>query len=102
MFGLARQGLMRFSVKPLRLATMLGTMTCLGAFIYLAYVMAVRLLGLDEFVSGWASIASLLVLLGGIQLIVIGILGEYVGMIFETQLGRPPYIVEEEIDTKSK
>jgi glycosyltransferase involved in cell wall biosynthesis len=102
MFGLARQGVMRFSVKPLRLATMLGGLTCLGVLIYLVYVLAVRLLGLDEFVSGWASLASLLILLGGIQLIVIGILGEYIGMIFETQLGRPPYIVEERTEESTQ
>ena len=54
----------------------------------------------NNFVPGWASLASLLVLLGGIQLIVIGILGEYIGMIFEIQLGRPPYVVEEQIDSE--
>ncbi len=96
MFGLARQGIMRFSIKPLRLATFLGSATCIVALAYLVYVLIIRLTS-TEFVIGWASLAGLLTLLGGIQLVVIGILGEYIGMIFETQLGRPPYVVQKRI-----
>lgn len=96
MLGLAREGVLRFSVKPLRLATLLGTLTCLGSLAYLAYVLAVRLLG-GDYVSGWASMTGLLCLLGGVQLLLIGVLGEYVGMIFEGQLGRPTFVVAEEL-----
>jgi polyisoprenyl-phosphate glycosyltransferase len=93
MFGLARQGIMRFSVKPLRLATWAGGLTCLGALAYLVYIIVIRLTTSD-FVAGWASVASMLALLGGLQLLIMGILGEYVGMIFELLQGRPSYIIE--------
>jgi polyisoprenyl-phosphate glycosyltransferase len=94
MFGLARQGMLRFSIKPLRLATLLGALACVGALAYLVYVLVVRLV-LGEFVEGWASVAGLLSLLGGVQLLLIGILGEYVGAIFEAVQGKPPYVIEQ-------
>ena len=97
MFGFARQGLMRFSTKPLRLATLLGGVTCGLSLAYLVYVLVTRLF-IGDYQAGWASIAGLLALLGGIQLIVMGILGEYVGMIFETHLGRPAFVIEEQLD----
>jgi hypothetical protein len=97
MIGLARQGILRFSVAPLRLATLLGGGTCLLALAYMVYVVLIRLLT-GSAVAGWASVAGLLGLLGGVQLLVIGILGEYVGMIFEMQLGRPHYIVAQKAE----
>lgn len=100
MFGFARQGLMRFSTKPLRLATLLGGLTCGASLAYLVYVLVTRLF-IGDYQVGWASIAGLLALLGGIQLIVMGILGEYIGMIFETQLGRPAFVIEEHLERSS-
>ncbi len=99
MFNLARQGIIRFSVKPLRLATLIGGLTCVGSLVYLGYVLVTRLLG-GHYVEGWASVAGLLALIGGIQLIIMGILGEYVGMIFETQLDRPPFVIAEQLERK--
>jgi dolichol-phosphate mannosyltransferase len=97
MLGLAKQGLTRFSVKPLRLATLLGGVTCLCALGYLGYVIYTRLIG-GDYTAGWASVAGLLSLLGGLQLLIMGILGEYIGMIFEAQQARPPFIVAEQVD----
>ena len=94
MFGLARQGILRFSVKPLRLSMLVGLLTCLGALGYLGYILYMRIFHGDVTVAGWASVAGLLSLLGGVQLMVIGILGEYVGIIFETLRGQPMYIVD--------
>lgn len=97
MLNLAKQGIMRFSLKPLRLATLFGSMTCVSALLYLAYVLYTRLFG-THYTEGWASVAGLLALLGGLQLLIMGILGEYIGMIFEAEQSRPPFIVEEEIE----
>ena len=93
MLNLAKQGITRFSIKPLRLATLLGTLTCIGALGYLGYVLYTRLSG-HHTIEGWASVAGLLSLLGGFQLLIMGILGEYIGMVFEAQQARPPFIVE--------
>lgn len=96
MLRLAQQGVMCFSVKPLRVGTFIGLVTCVVALSYLVFVVAVRLWG-NDFVPGWASVAGLLSLLGGVQLIVMGILGEYIGMIFEAQLDRPPFVIAEQL-----
>ncbi len=97
MLGLAKQGLTRFSIKPLRLATLLGSVTCLAALGYLGYVIYTRLIG-GDFAPGWASVAGLLSLLGGLQLLIMGILGEYIGMIFEAQQARPDFIVADQVE----
>jgi dolichol-phosphate mannosyltransferase len=96
MVALARQGILRFSVAPLRLAILVGGCTCLLSLAYLVYVILVRVFS-GEWVPGWASVAGLLALLGGVQLLLIGILGEYVGLIFEIQLGKPTWVIAEEV-----
>jgi dolichol-phosphate mannosyltransferase len=100
MFGLAREGLMRFSVKPLRLATLLGSFTCFVSLCYLIYILYTRVFS-GEYVAGWASVAGLLSLLGGLQLLIMGILGEYIGMIFEAQLARPPFVISERVENRA-
>ena len=95
MLNLAKQGIMRFSLKPLRLATLLGSITCFSALAYLGYVVYTRLFG-GHYTEGWASLAGLLALLGGLQLLIMGILGEYIGMIFEAEQSRPHFIVEDD------
>jgi hypothetical protein len=95
MLGLARQGILRFSVKPLRISTLLGGLTCVFSLAYLIYILVMQIFFGDLTVTGWASIAGLLALLGGVQLLVIGILGEYIGIIFETLKNPPRYIVSE-------
>ncbi len=97
MLGLAKQGVTRFSVKPLRLATLLGIITCGCSLGYLGYVLYTRLIT-GDYTTGWASVAGLLSLLGGLQLLIMGILGEYIGMIFEAQQARPPFIVADDVD----
>ncbi len=93
MLNLAKQGITRFSIKPLRLATFLGGVTCFLALGYLGYVLYTRLSG-HHTIEGWASVAGLLSLLGGFQLLIMGILGEYIGMVFEAQQARPPFVIE--------
>jgi dolichol-phosphate mannosyltransferase len=99
MLHLAKQGITRFSIKPLRLATFLGSFTCLAALCYLGYVLYTRLSG-HHTIEGWASVAGLLSLLGGLQLLIMGILGEYIGMVFEAQQARPPFVIES--DTRAE
>ncbi len=90
----AIEGIVGFSTRPLRIATYLGTLTAIAALVYLLVVVLQKLIvGID--VPGYATIIVLTLLLGGMQLLCIGIIGEYVGKIFEQSKHRPIYIPKE-------
>lgn len=97
MLGLARQGIIGFSVKPLRISMLLGMLTCVFALINLVYTLVVRIFFPETVVDGWATVIGLMALLGGVQLLVIGILGEYIAMMFETIRNQPTFIVDEKV-----
>lgn len=88
-------GLLGFSIVPLRLSIALGFMISGASFLYLAYVLWIRMTS-GNVVPGWASMTGLLSLLGGIQLVTLGVLGEYVGRLFLSTLNRPHYVIEEQ------
>ena len=95
----AIDGIIGFSTRPLRLATYLGTLTAIAALIYSVVVILQKLIvGID--VPGYATIIVLTLLLGGMQLICIGIIGEYVGKTFEQSKNREIYIAKEILDSK--
>ena len=90
----AIEGIIGFSTAPLRLATCIGSVTGVAAVLYLIVVVLQKLIwGID--VPGYATIIVLILLLGGMQLLCIGIIGEYVGRIFEQSKDRPIYIAKE-------
>ena len=90
----AIEGIIGFSTAPLRLATCLGGITGVAAALYLIAVVLQKLIwGID--VPGYATIIVLILLLGSVQLFCIGIIGEYVGRIFEQSKGRPIFIAKE-------
>lgn len=90
--GLGLSGITSFSIKPLKLSTWLGVLVSAGAFIYSAVVLF-KTLFFGEAVAGYPSMMLIQLWLGGIQLIAIGVLGEYVGRIFTESKGRPVYLV---------
>jgi glycosyltransferase involved in cell wall biosynthesis len=96
MLHLATSGILSFSTKPLQLGIMVG-----GFFSVSAFTMAIWSVAeffLDKSIpSGWTTLIVLLLLFSGIQLIVLGIMGTYIGGIYEEVKGRPRYIIEEEI-----
>lgn len=94
LFGLAVDGITSFSVAPLRLASVLGLFISSVAFLYLLYVVGKTLLFGDP-VAGYPSMISIILFIGGIQLVVLGIIGEYVGRIFYEAKDRPDYLVSE-------
>ena len=94
LFGLAVDGITSFSVAPLRLASVLGLLISTVAFVYLLFVIGKTLLYGDP-VAGYPSMISIILFIGGIQLVVLGIIGEYVGRIFYEAKGRPDYLVSE-------
>jgi polyisoprenyl-phosphate glycosyltransferase len=95
MLRLSIEGLLGFSIVPLRLAIGAGLIVSALAFLYLIYVVVVRLAS-GYWVPGWASVAGLLSLLGGIQLLTLGVLGEYIGRLFTANLQRPRYVVRQQ------
>jgi len=93
MIKFAMDGIASFSTAPLKLATWLGYGASLLAFLYLVSVFIQKLLGIT--VQGFATIMVAMMFLGGVQLICLGILGEYLGRIFNEVKPRPMYILEE-------
>ena len=94
MVQLALNGITSFSVRPLHLATLAGTLVSLGAFAYALYALYI-LLFTHEAVAGWASVLISVLFIGGIQLLVLGIIGEYLGRLFVQSKQRPAYLVRE-------
>ena len=80
-----------FSHRPLQLATLLGFMISTLAFIAIPVVFVLRILG--SYLPGFSALTIVVLLLGGIQLIAIGLIGEYVGRIYDEVKGRPLYLV---------
>jgi glycosyltransferase involved in cell wall biosynthesis len=100
MLRLSVDGLLGFSIIPLRLAIALGFAISGTSFLYLVYVVGIRLTA-GNVVPGWASMTGLLSLLGGIQLLTLGVLGEYVGRLFLSTLNRPHYVIRDQIGAVS-
>ena len=90
---LAIDAITSFTYAPLRLASYLGVATSALAFLYIAVVLILKVLGIN--VPGYTSIMASILLLGGVQLTILGILGEYVGRIFEQGQQRPLYLVDQ-------
>jgi len=96
MVRLALDGITSFSYLPLRLATVSGFAVSGFAFVYIVVVIVLKVLGINW--PGYTSLMASILFLGGVQLVMIGILGEYVGRIFDEVKGRPLYLVREATD----
>jgi dolichol-phosphate mannosyltransferase len=94
MLRFSLDGISSFSILPLRAATLLGLMCAFGGAIYTMYALYVKFV-LNGAVLGWTSIIIAVLFIGGIQLICLGIVGEYVGMLFQEVKGRPLYFISE-------
>jgi len=92
LWNLALEGITSFTIAPLKLATYLGTFFAVGAFGFGAWIILKTLIWGDP-VRGYPSLVVTVLFLGGIQLFFIGILGEYLGRIFDETKGRPLYLV---------
>lgn len=97
LFKLAFDAIFSFSYIPLRLATVLGLVTAAGAFVYLAVVMYHRFIT-HEAILGWASTLGAVLLIGGLQLVMLGIVGEYIGRIYDESKRRPQYVIADKIN----
>lgn len=94
LFNLAVEGITSFTTSPLRIASIVGLVIAFISFLFLLYYFVKTLLWGDP-VQGFTTLVVIMLFLGGIQLLSIGVLGEYVRRIFDESKRRPPYIASE-------
>lgn len=94
LLNLAIEGLTSFSVTPLRISSIIGSIISLVAFVYMIIIIAKTLIW-GEPVAGYPSLMCIILFLGGIQLLSLGIIGEYLGRIFNETKNRPTYIARQ-------
>ena len=93
MLSFAFDGITSFSVKPIKVLWSMGLIVCVAAVIAAIYTLVSKFFGYTS--DGWASLMCSIWFLGGVQLVSIGIIGEYIGKIYKESKARPRYIIEE-------
>ncbi|MCY7355099.1 MAG: glycosyltransferase family 2 protein [Lysobacter sp.] len=93
LWNFALEGITSFSTAPLRVATYVGLVTALVAFAYAIWIVLKALLWSDP-VAGWPTMMVVILFLGGVQLIALGLIGEYLGRLYEESKQRPLYLVD--------
>ena len=98
MLNFALAGITSFSVKPLRIATYFGFLSGIFGFLGIIYELIRKAVSPQSFVIGWAGLFTAIMFIGGIQLITIGIIGEYIGKIYQEVQKRPKYLIKEKVN----
>src|SRR6201987_4222676 len=101
MVKFATDGIVSFSILPLRLATWVGFAASGIALLGVLITVVERLMGAEGLLKGWASVLVAILFIGGVQLICMGIIGEYVGRIYGESTRRPLYVVRERLGFES-
>lgn len=101
LINLAIDGITSFTTAPLRVSTFVGALISLVAFIYILYLLIRPLFGVPTG-AGYSSLMAAILFLGGVQLLSLGVIGEYVGRIFNESKNRPLYLVDEYHDGYAK
>jgi len=94
MIQFASTAMLYFSKKPLKLATGMGFITVLIGIVYAAYTLVGKIVGYTHALSGWSSLIILITFFGGVQLLTVGVLGQYIGILFDEVKDRPEYIID--------
>ena len=102
MIQFASTAMLYFSKKPLKLATGLGFVTVMIGIVYALYTLIGKIVGYTHALSGWSSLIILIVFFGGVQLLTVGVLGQYIGILFDEVKDRPEYIVQKEENIEKK
>ncbi|BCG61252.1 glycosyltransferase family 2 protein [Paenibacillus sp. URB8-2] len=100
LLDLAIEGITSFTIAPLRLSAVFGCFISLFAFLYMIWIIGKTLL-FGESVTGYPSLMTVILFLGGIQLLSIGIIGEYLGRVFNETKNRPLYYIDEYNDERN-
>jgi dolichol-phosphate mannosyltransferase len=98
MITLAMDGIVSFSTFPLKFVTIIGFFSALMAFIGILYTLFIRLFT-RSWVQGWAISFVGMLLIAGVQLLCLGILGEYIGRIYTESKQRPLFLIKEQLQT---
>lgn len=98
MMKFALDGITGFSSQPLRLASHVGLFLALASLALMVVLTIYKIAGGQGIIPGWTSLAVAVLFLGGVQLLAIGILGEYIGRIYEEVKRRPLYLVQDVVD----
>lgn len=98
LWNFALDGITSFSTAPLRVATYLGLLTALYAFLYAAWI-AIKAVFWGDPVAGWPTMMVVILFLGGVQLIALGMIGEYLGRLYDEAKQRPLYLVDTRVGT---
>ena len=98
MIKFALTGLFYFSKRPLQIANIMGTISICIGILYALIILFQKIFMADQLVLGWSSIIFVIIFFGGVQLLTIGILGKYVGNLFDEAKSRPEYIINEKIN----
>ncbi len=98
MLALAFDGITSMSVKPIRMITVFGLIVSAFSFIAILWIIIAALGG--GTVDGWASTACMMCFIGGVQMLFLGVIGEYVGKIYLETKARPRYIISERTEDK--
>jgi glycosyltransferase involved in cell wall biosynthesis len=93
LWNFALEGITSFSTAPLRLATYLGVATAFVAFAYGSWIVLKALFWGDR-VAGWPTMMAVILFLGGVQLVALGMIGEYLGRLYDESKQRPLYLVD--------
>jgi len=110
LWNFALEGVTSFTIAPLKISTYLGLIIAFGAFIYAFYIV-IKTLAFGDPVKGYPSLMVVILFLGGIQLITLGVIGEYLGRMFDETKQRPLYVLKahhpsqsdvQQIDPKEK
>ena len=96
MLALAFDGITSLSIKPIRMITVFGVLVSLLSFIGVIWSVVSHFMG--HSIQGWASTTSIICFIGGVQLLSLGVIGEYIGKIYLETKGRPRYIISERTD----
>ena len=95
MLGFASMALLYFSKKPLQMATGLGFVAVIVGLLLGLWVFLGKIYGFSNAETGWTSIITIIIFFGGVQLLTIGVLGQYIGVLFDEIKNRPEFIVDE-------
>ena len=95
LFLYSLDGIMAFSTAPLSIASIFGILFCIVAFVFMIFIF-VRALVYGDPVAGWPSTICIISLIGGVQLLCLGIMGQYMSKLYMEVKDRPKYLVKEE------
>ncbi len=98
MLSFAKKAMLYFSKKPLMLSISLGSLAVVIGIIYALWIWIGNWFGFSDTVTGWSSTIIIIIFFGGVQLLTVGVLGQYIGVLFDEVKSRPEYIIDEKIN----